>query len=260
MANKVFNSHQTLPQLPEASPTPPQTQIENYQYALLCAKKRCLAELCITGYLRDCLCKEEKDKVPRDLVLLCVSMYFISPDTWNANIGFSELRYTTNTVIYHQSEFSKFSGFNYKWPNAMGTIIVQKGEIRTWKIKIINTFSHYVDFYLGFMDTNRRRQISEIVLEDGCSGSPKNIDLYKSLDKGYKCAGFVSYGNKNCEEGDIISMTLDMSTGNKYAKLSYKINNKHMDAIFKTDSRMSMDTKYHMAITFVRPVEIELIQ
>ena len=87
-----------------------------------------LQELCVYGFIR-IYCKID---IPDVLKQLCLAMYLITIDKWSKQL--SHTSFKINQENGHICP-SKTSG---GWKHAFGSVVVKKGEIMTWSIKITN--------------------------------------------------------------------------------------------------------------------------
>eukprot|EP01084_Bolivina_argentea_P026438 49181_1 len=220
-----------------------------------------LAELTVYGFIRTQCSK--KQEMPTVLKEICVSMYLIIHDKWSPNTSHSAFDINDNSNVLKVKKENNTSD----WINAFGKLIVRKGEIQTWNIRIMNgNFSDHESranrvVMFGIIEM---QSISHNSLNTNffCNYDMHDIHSYAyySFDgDSFHCQkGRTDYGEK-WDKDDLITMTLDMTeTDNKkFGILSFKKNGIYQ-GIFAND--IDMNREYCMALSIVYEDEIELCQ
>ena len=92
-------------------------------------------ELAVYGFIRTCF------DIPEELKEICLAFYLILSDKWDKENSHPEFEFTDDNILRVQENNTKVI-----WRNAFGSSIVSKGDIQTWKIKLIGDVGPYVLF------------------------------------------------------------------------------------------------------------------
>ena len=205
-------------------------------------KKRELAELCIAGFLREYCSSNE---TPQELEQLIVLMYFIMMDEWNIKIAKE-----TNQMLEFDAENQIVSSDAYRnWYRAFGSMTIKKVEINTWKFKML---TQNPDTMIGIVDTEMSKSKSIFQTDIGYSFA---YDSRFGLKTGLNCGMIGEVYAQKCNQDDVITMILDM-TGDEFATLSFKINDKEFGNAF---DQIDMNRTYNMAVRIFNASKIQLL-
>ena len=215
-------------------------------------KKRYLQELCVHGFFR-IYCTHDIPDVLKQLVL---SFYSIIFDEWNKDLSHQSWRINNDTGDI-------IATAKNGWCNAFGSLIITKGNIQTWKLRISNESVRLRAVFFGISQIKERTESINTRLSHFCT-------------TGWKAAGYGFYswtGEKqtNLESGyirkdyggtwdhnDIVTMTLDM-TGEKdehYGVLSYKLNEEDLGPAFE---KIDINGEFRLAVCVFHLDNIQLI-
>ena len=210
-------------------------------------EKRYKSELCVCGFIRtQCLV----ENVPQALEELCVEMYFELMDQWDVEESHPGLKFEANQIVLRPKE-----GTRCQWISAMGTIILSKGDIKTWRIKILQSVK---DICFGITDIESKNDAHENASYVSHRLNSHGFGLdFGSLYSYDENAGrdHINFA-KPCEMNNIISMTVDM-TGDEFGIVSYACDDKDLGVAFKN---IKMDKQYTMIVSFGRGDKIQLLQ
>ena len=205
-------------------------------------RKRYLAELCVTGFIRIC----GGIDIPQSLEKLCLEMYYELVDTWDATDSDQGLKFDLENQIVIRPR-----GLESTWIIAKGTIIIRRGEVRTWKIKVLNPIQ---DVCFGISDIEAKTHVGYL--------ADRLNSLGLGLDNGllYSVDGFNGYAKQYTRHyiniDDVISMTVDM-TGDTFGTVSYEIRDEYCGIAF---DKINIDKQYTMAISMAMDDKIQLLQ
>lgn len=214
-----------------------------------------LAEIIIAGY-----CRGNYNKmIPCDIHKLCMWMFVEELDEFDK---FVSNKYFTVKSKYNIVEFitiirrpRNYTKRYHQWINAYGSLKVQKGDIKRWKFKL--TDNEYPNIHIGIIDADQKNNI-DLQNHKGEFAYLSNdcYSFYTLNGKIWKLWSLptIDYA-KRCKNNDMIEMTLDM-TGNKYGKLSFKINDK--DYGVGVDN-IDINKGYYMAISMYDTGQVQLL-
>ena len=205
-------------------------------------RKKHYAELCVSGFVRMYCAQSLGRHMPDDLQRLCVSMYFVLTDEWNTKISHEQLEFDiTNNIVT--------STVQSLWQETFGSMVVKKGEVKTWRLKMLSDFP---DAIIGIVDKEK------LVLNgfDTHSWVPSIDTRYGML---YTMASDrdlygAPYG-KRVRINHVIEMTLDM-TGDEYGRLSYKINDIDYGVAF---DEIEIERGYNLAMRIGNDCSIQML-
>ena len=211
-------------------------------------RKKYLAELCVSSFIK-IFCGIQD--APSELIHLCVAMYFQLFDVWDIeaspekNFQFNDLA----TIITRLED-------NKKWCNSFGSIETQKGDITIWRFKILYDSP---DAILGVVSDDCKEKLDKYSVEE----APLFCNIAGSYTF-YTCTGekmcaesIDDYHFGECVENDTIEMKLDMTDNDeKYAKLSYKVNNNDCGVAF---AEIDINKTYTMAIAMYDPGKVQIL-
>ena len=178
----------------------------------------------VNGYIRE---SDQEMLFPSELIQECFSFYFILNDEWDYNkINPAVLTINKETNEIKCGIWNSPRGL----PMPFGSITVGKGDIQSWKIRVIelsdisqeHAFIHKEFVFLGICEVS-----AAIKLKDDPEDKP-----FTYYGCGYASVhNLVVSGPENkskeygieWKDGDIIEMILDM-THSEYGVLSYKVN------------------------------------
>eukprot|EP01084_Bolivina_argentea_P050037 92004_1 len=225
--------------------------------------RRDLAELCVYGFIR---MHYEMQPIPDVLKQICVSMYLMLFDAWDVE------RSHSNFDIDEDGNILKIKKgiTSNNWINAFGKVIMTKGEIQQWNIKIINGTDVNPDTeyfatravmfgIINIENINDTRINSDFFCETNHAGGIISYAYYSyDGDSFHYKRGRNGYGKK-WGKYDIITMTLDMTeTKDKtFGHLSFKKNNVDQGILA---SNIDLNKQYCMALSIIYDDEIELLQ
>ena len=163
--------------------------------------------LLVLGYIRN-YCHRE---FPQDLIGLCLSMYFMYIDTWHYQQDFQVLtKYNTIESML----------VGRQWRLVLGNLLVKRGMIVEWKIKIVTKSEQYTpQIIVGIVDAeNVPLQFN---LQNRNHGYGYSSISGRFIDK----HGVYEFGC-NYTRGDVVRMVLDLTGigGVKMGTLSYYVN------------------------------------
>ena len=193
--------------------------------------KRYLAELSVYGFIREHYPHEVGDEIswPEDLSSICLLMYFILCDEWDEDLSHPEM-----IIDCEQNTIDSPKRLVIGFFDALGTITVKKGDIKTWRIKTDSTI------WLGVIDHE-----TCLAIDHNDPNFIKQISVNDNELNAILC-------NKN----DIISMILDMS-GDKYGTLAFKVNDKDYQIAF---NEIDLDKRYHIVAQLTVYSQVKLFE
>ena len=216
------------------------------------------SDLLVSGYLRLHCNHHKNENIPTDLEVLCHWMYnnlFADDieiehkmDEWRPGISHKQLEFieSCNTVTKSM------------WPNtcfnAFGTLVISKGMIKVWRLKL---FSIDPDLCFGIVDADRFEENKNKLFFD----EENSFGIYTKTGCKYqnKDPMKADYIDRECEQNDLITMTLNMTGVNEeeFGILSYKINNMDYGVAF---DNIDINKRYYMAISILNPTVAQLLQ
>ena len=205
-------------------------------------RSKALQELAVYGFIRMHL------DIPDELKEICLAFYLILFDEWDKEKSHSEFKFTDDNILYVQGNIKLG-----KWRNAFGSLIVSKGNIQTWKIKLIGDVGLTVFFgIVGQNKATRAIPDNQYFCQPGsyCKG-------YGYYDTGEKFdgGGYGQYG-QSWHVGCSIAMTLDMS--NKYGQLSFELDGEDQGIAF---GKLDVNRSYRMAVaTYEWEQKIQILE
>ena len=117
-------------------------------------RKQYLQELCVYGFIRTYF----NHDIPDELKRLCLSMYLIVFDSWDVDLSHESFEVVNESgdLIANGNETSNEPNLGERWRNAFGTLVIKKGDIKTWKIQITNKNPRAKNekravFYMGYV-------------------------------------------------------------------------------------------------------------
>ena len=157
-------------------------------------------------------------------------MYLEIFDKWNVESSLSNIHLQIDTItnIASRAEYKAPNLDDFCWWNVFGTMIIRKGESKTWRLKLL---AQPQDLCLAITATSNVEESKDLYI-------PNQPDSYGlALDNGYKYSKAVrgdSYAD-TCNVNDIILMTLDMTGDTLKGKgtVSYKINEQDFGVAFE---------------------------
>ena len=207
-----------------------------------------LAELTVYGFVRENCRNKANDGTswPDDISKLCFSMYFIVIDAWNRELPHPEMK-----IDSEQNTITSPTEGPPAFIEAVGTIQIKKGDIKTWKFKIAPSANLGVIDCEKYMKLRSMRNISDRV-QDHIQWSAKVKPVY---NMSFLYSTMRSNFEIICDDNGI-SMTLGM-TGEKYATLSfksyvpeeYRVKNNH-GVVFDD---IHIDKEYYMIALTMQP-------
>ena len=202
-------------------------------------KKKKMAELCVYGFVR-IYCSNQN--IPTELKQLCLLMYFVIIDTWNIVKSHNQLRFDCENNICN------FDNQSY-WRHAMGSIIIKKGDMNTWKINITKESN----LLIGITNIQTFQDKPFYVAESDSFGIHSRGGEKWAISQDLHGENYAVTLHKN----DIITMTLDIGQDKQYGKLSYKINDKDYGVAF---DKIAKDGNYCLIISGFETGQITLLQ
>ena len=218
-------------------------------------EKQRLAELCVYGFIRlYCL----TCSIPNDLQRLCLLMYLDVFDRWNTKISDDGLEFDTNANTVKKTA----DGGN--WKHGFGHLVIIKGDIQTWKIKISNdgqSSETVRNVLFGIIEYNETEQYKVGPLKPFCwedGGAAFYAADGKKVSTHYGTNKFGNGYGKKWGKDDIITMTLDMTNNNdkEHGILSFKVNDTDYGIAFDT---IDINKQYSMVIALYYQDEIQII-
>ena len=154
------------------------------------------------------------NKIPIELLKLCLKMYFVRIDSWNKELSKSIFAINKLTLSLNRSATG--------YPNAFGNVIVRKSEIMEWKFKI--PLGDHVAIVFGIIEADKARND---IQTDFCSvwgDANYGVGFYTYNGKKYS-GTVIQIGHDYAEyssikDHDIVIMTLDLKS--EKGKLSFK--------------------------------------
>lgn len=195
------------------------------------------AELIIYGFIR--IHFPNYNSIPKELQELCLLMYLVVMDEWDAEKAHANVSIdaTDNTATYPGTT---------GWKQAVGSMIIKTGEIRTWKIKI----TEKSNLLVGIAPST---QVSGFFVENADSFAIHSQDGSKiSRDE---ARGGKRYSQR-LKQMDIVSITLDL-TDDENGTLSYKINDKDFGIAFE---KLRNDISYCLVVSGFEHSQVQLLQ
>ena len=198
-------------------------------------------ELTVYGWIRqNCT----HFQMPIDLQKLCILMYMIIMDSWDAaNIDKDkfEINEETNTVTIK----------HHDWSHAFGTDIIKKGMCMSWKFKLDDDPSKSsLAILIGIIPRKKvSKSLKPHFIDSKCGGYAFYTHLADIKHNGWKFDNEIkSYGQK-CVKGDTVKMILDLTQKeNKNGSLSYEINDKQYGIAFDD---IDIEKEYCMTVEMV---------
>ena len=215
-----------------------------------------IQELSVYGYIRTNT-KNVGIDIPDVLKQLCLSFYLIIFDIWNKEKCDPAIQVEENENMIQVKKNAAF----YGWHNAFGSLVIRKGDIQEWNIKVRNDFydgNVYVTF--GIIDHKLiSPKLKYFCSYGGCGYCSDNTPIAGDFvdDIGGDGDYNKDYG-KPWIKGDVITMILDMteSKDKKYGILSYRINGNDL-GVAKND--ISLDIEWCMACSLIDDDQIQLL-
>ena len=210
-------------------------------------RRQYLAELCVYGFIRNHSLKP--NTIPDDLINLCLSMYHNVIDKWDEEISDKKIIFevqTGNAMLLRKDVWQ-----SYVMSDAFGSIIVEQNEIQIWEFRTLS------ELYLGIIDNNTFDQNRGWMFnyrKNAYGLSTRNGNKICS-EYGTEIRSGKEYAVK-CTQNEIISMILDM-TGDRYATLSFKINDKDYGIAF---DKINIHNAYRMIVSLYTEDSIDLLQ
>ena len=212
-----------------------------------------LQELCVYGFIRE-YCNID---IPDVLKELCLSLYLIVIDQWNKKLSHK-------TFAIDEASREIFSTVTGGRRHAFGSLIIGKGEIMIWSIKITNDNPQRHD--------NNRAVMFGISNTSEIDNWNEKSGAYHFCDTEFNGSGYGYYAwtgythtslraernpyGPSWDKDDIITMTLDM-TGKKYGVLSYAINGKDLGVAFDD---IDIDGNYRMSVCMHSKDSLQLVE
>ena len=206
-------------------------------------RQRQLAELCVYGFMR--MHYSNQYEFPHDLIKLCLAMYLLWIDEWNLKDSTDGLQLTSNELGRTDSS-QEFHG------DAVGKLIIRKGNVKTWKFQTLSPVIVGVINYKVYQDHKDRRHWFFTMRDDAFGLSTGNGN---KMSKILLTVFGVKYA-VSCHQNQVIEMTLDM-TGDQYATLSFKIDAEDYGNAF---DKIDIDKEYCMIVTLYNEEKIKLLQ
>ena len=211
------------------------------------------SDLLVYGYLRLHCNYHKNNNIPTDLETLCVSIYRNlldkdikiehKTDEWRQEISHKHLEFleSYNTVT------------KSLWPNtcfnAFGSLMIGKGEIKIWKLKL---FSIDPAVCIGIISADRfHPNKDKLFFDEETSFGIYTRNGCKYQNKEPKKADYFV----NCDQNDLIAMTLNM-TGKEFGTLSFKKNNTDYGIAF---DNIDLNKKYYIAVSILNCNVIQLL-
>ena len=207
-----------------------------------------------------CRIYAENNIIPEELNVLCWKMYFenTATDKWN-----KQLILNHETVnIESRNEVMITHNINHKWQTVFGSIILEKGQIQEWTLKVNHCTAKWMrnDIMFGIiecknginLDNIHDKKTNDLYCFKGLSKqeidflmyNPNNRNIFKrNKDYNMGCDA-NSYSSKASWERDtVITMILDLTK--QRGILSYKIDGK---VIGSPIQNIMVDRKYCMVV------------
>ena len=174
-------------------------------------------------------------------------MYFELNDEWNIKDSHQGLKVDANQIL------TRPQGIDSSWIIAVGTIVISKGEIKTWKIKMLNL----KDICFGISDKNPDRDVRDVFLDNRPNSHGFALDNGRLYSSHQNNIFRTRYFMKDILNGSVVSMTLDM-TGEKFGIVSYKVDDEDCGVAY---NNIPIDKQYIMAVSLgYAEDEIQLLQ
>eukprot|EP01084_Bolivina_argentea_P102706 183976_1 len=200
-----------------------------------------LDELIVSGYIREHPCAI---KIPMDVIGVCYQ-FFHAPEIWNLA--------TTNHLYTITEQILTLKETSHDYPNAFGFDSITKPMIKTWKIQYIE--GNLKKLLIGIIPSSKASNSMYASFPWNRNGG---LGLYAGNGYVYRQSQKIFYVTEiKQKENPLISMTLDLSTKNKFGTLSYAINGKQHGIAF---CDLDINKHWTLAVAATEPLEIELIQ
>lgn len=219
-------------------------------------QKEILAGLVVSGFIRS---TTKGTMLPIELINECTTFYFVLNDEWDqSKINPSILTINEGKNDIRCGIWNSPGGL----PMPFGTITVGKGDIQSWKIKVVETsdvhhehaFINEQFVFLGICEASKA-----IELKDDPTDKP--FTYYGCGYSSVQNLVIAGPGNASKEYGiewkkdDIVEMILDM-TGHQYGTLSYKVNKEDQGIAW---GDIDINKEYCMALMIQQHATIRIL-
>ena len=215
-------------------------------------------ELCVFGFIRRININQQ---IPIELIQICLSFWLSFRDKWNTEISHSSFTINNETGVIIPRPTSSYLAMN-----AFGSLIIEKGDIKTWKIKITNKYrlsSMNGEFGIIEYDTSnqsiyKRMKFSAFCHQDNTIPAYSYALYNGSLRWTGSDVRYKAYGKK-CPKNNILSMTLDLTEteSKQHGHLSFELNGKSFGIAFND---IDINKKYCMALAMFNDDILQLIE
>ena len=183
------------------------------------------SKLIVSGFIRTYW----DNYLPKDLIKLIIMYHFNAGDVFDEKSSHNLLRFNNTNTRLVRPKLKDFRG----WMNAFGKDRVRRGDIKTWRFRLLNNEDHEQYGYLGV--------INETWLD--CNSTTNGFSVWSC------------FRPWSCKNNDTITIQLDM-TGDT-GKLSLKKNDE-MDYKILSSS-LEICNVYCICISMYESGEIQLL-